>query len=222
VATVAVAPGPGWADVFRSLGTSRVVPGGQTMNPSAQDILAAARRTRAPAVVVLPNNDNVVMTAQHAAGLAASGGAGGPRLVVVPTRTVPQGIAAQLAFNPEAGADANAAAMAAAAAGVRTVEITRATRSVTLQDRVVNQGDVLGLLDGELVAAGPDALAAARQALERAGAGGADLITVYRGAAVAAADADAFVAALRATYPSTEIELVSGGQPHYDYVISAE
>jgi hypothetical protein len=222
VATVAVAPGQGLADVFRSLGVSQVVSGGQTMNPSAQDLLLAAKRTGAPTVIVLPNNGNVIMTARQAASIAAKEAHTEPRLRVVPTRTVPQGIAAQLAFVPDATAEESAAAMEAAAGTVRTVEITRATRAVTIDGITVKAGDALGLLDDKLVAAAADPLAAAMQALAQAGAEQAEVVTIYRGQGVAEAAAKAFVAALHNGFPSAEVELVDGGQPHYDYIISVE
>jgi DAK2 domain fusion protein YloV len=219
LATIAVAPGPGLADVFRSLGSGEVVPGGQTMNPSAHDILQAARRTGAKAVLVLPNNGNVVMAAQQAASLTEESG---QRLLVVPTRTVPQGIAAQVAFDAGATPEANAEAMARAAGTVRTVEVTHATRSVTLDGVAVQAGDLLALLDDEVVAATVDPVAAASQALDRAGAGDAEVITVYRGEAPGEAEAQQFVAALRDRYPRAQVDLVFGGQPHYDYLISVE
>jgi DAK2 domain fusion protein YloV len=219
LATVAVAPGSGLADVFRSLGVSEIVPGGQTMNPSAGELLDAARRTNAAAVVLLPNNGNVVSTAEHAIGIGEDGG---PRVFVVPTRTVPQGIAAQLAFDPEATPDENVAAMGRAAGAVRTVEVTRATRSVTIDDLQVREGDLLGLLDDKVVAAAGTVADAAAQALDRAGAGKAEIITVYRGDAADEAAANDFVDSLRDRYPGAEVELVFGGQPHYDYLISVE
>jgi dihydroxyacetone kinase-like predicted kinase len=212
-------PGEGLAEVFRSLGVAAVVPGGQSMNPSAHEILEAARRTRAQTVIVLPNNANVLSTAEHAARLV---GDAGPRLRVVPTTTVPQGIAAQLAVDPQRTPEPNVAAMAAAAGRVRTVEITRATRAVVLDGVAVRRGDVLALLDGMLAAAAGDPLTAAQQALERAGADTAEVLTVYRGQAVAPQHAAAFVAGLRAAHPAAEIECVAGGQPHYDYIISVE
>jgi hypothetical protein len=222
VATVAVAPGQGLADVFRSLGVSQVVPGGQTMNPSAQDLLVAAKRTGAPMVIVLPNNGNVIMAARQAASIAAKDPQAGPRLLVVPTHTAPQGIAAQLAFLPDAPAEESAAAMEAAAGTVRTVEITRATRAVTIDGIAVKAGDALGLLDDKLVAAAADPLAAAMQALGQAGTELAEVVTIYRGQGVAEAAAEAFVAALHDCFPNAEVELVDGGQPHYDYIISVE
>jgi dihydroxyacetone kinase-like predicted kinase len=189
------------------------------MNPSANDVLEAARRTRAKTVVVLPNNGNVVMTAQQAANVAQDEGL---TLVVVPTKTVPQGIAAQLAFSADGSAEQNAAAMQEAAGAVRTVEVTRAVRSVSLDGVDVKEGDTLGLLDDKVVASGPDCLAVARQAIEQGGGAGAELITVYRGKDVQEAEANAFVERLRGSFPKASIELVTGGQPHYDYLISVE
>ena len=219
LATVAVAPGAGLAEVFRSYGAGEIVAGGQTMNPSAHDLLNAARRTGARAVIVLPNNGNVVMTAQQAAALAEREGR---RLIVVPTRTVVQGIAAQLAYSPEGPPEAAAATMMASAQGVRTVEITRATRTVTLENMAVREGDVLGLLDDRPVAAGGNLEEVARAALEQAGAAQAEVITVYHGQNTSHAQAARFVEQLRGCHPSAEIEVVDGGQPHYDYIISVE
>lgn len=219
VATVAVAPGPGIADIFRSLGAGEIVPGGQTMNPSTNDILEAAGKTGARAVLVLPNNSRILLAAHQAAAVAVERKM---QLLVVPTRTVPQGVAAQMAFSSEATPEANAKAMADAAAGVATVEVTRATRSVTIDDVSVEAGDFLALLDDVVVAATDDPLTAATQALDRGGAERAEIITVYRGDSPAADAAERFASALRERYPRAEIELVLGGQPHYDYLIAVE
>ncbi|MGI8424921.1 MAG: DAK2 domain-containing protein [Chloroflexota bacterium] len=219
IATVAVAPGDGIAAVFRSFGAAEVIAGGQTMNPSANDVLQAAKRTRASTVLVLPNNGNVVMTAQQAARVAAEDGL---TLVVVPTKTVPEGIAALLAFNPEASPDENATAMGDAALGVRTVEVTRAVRTVSLDGVEIKEGDTLGVLDDKVVAAGPDRVKVACAALAQGGASSADLITLFCGAHVTERDATSFADALRSTFPKASVEVVDGGQPHYDYLISIE
>ncbi len=219
LATIAVVPGEGLAEVFRSLGITEVVPGGQTMNPSAQDLLEAARRTAARRVLLLPNNANVVPAAQQAASLAESEGR---QILVVPARTIPQGVAALLAFNSEASAEENQAAMEAAAAAVRTVEITRATRSAAYDGLRVAAGDYLALVDGRLVASAPDVLEAVRRGLAEACAARAELLTFYRGAAVTEDDAAALVAAVQEAYPAAQVEVVAGGQPHYDYIISVE
>jgi dihydroxyacetone kinase-like predicted kinase len=144
------------------------------------------------------------------------------QILVVPTKTVPQGLAAQLAFDAGADPEAIADAMSAAAGGVRTVEITRATRTVTLDGVDVARGDVLGLLDDKVVAAGTNLREVTCKALEGADARDAEVITVYHGVAVPEPEAAAFAAALRDAYPKAEIQLVPGGQPHYDYVISVE
>lgn len=221
MATVAIAPGSGISDVLKSLGAAQIVAGGQTMNPSASDIVAAARRAAARTVVVLPNNGNVVMTAQQASRLCEEHDE--PfRLVVVPSRTVPQGIAAQVAFAPEMGVEENIAAMTAACASVRTVEITRATRSVTLDSVEVKAGDTLGLLDDHLVTSGLDTVQTALETLAQAGAADAEIITLYQGAGLPNADVDVVVNAIRHAYPGVEVEVVLGGQPHYDFIISVE
>jgi dihydroxyacetone kinase-like predicted kinase len=147
---------------------------------------------------------------------------GAPRVLVVPTRTVAQGIAAQLAFDPQSSPEENVAAMTGAAGAVRTVEVTRATRSATIGDLVVGEGDLLGLLDDKVVASSAEPLVAAIRALDLAGADRAELITVYRGGAPDEAEAQGFVAKLQGRYPGAEIQLVYGGQPHYDYMISVE
>jgi DAK2 domain fusion protein YloV len=219
LATVAVVSGEGLAEVFRSLGVTELVRGGQTMNPSAQDLLQAARRTAARQVLLLPNNANVVPAAQQAAALAAGEGR---QLLVVPARTIPQGVAALLAFNPEAGAEENRVAMEAAAAAVRTVEITRATRSAAYDGLQVAAGDYLALVDGRLVASTPDVLEAVRRGLAEACAAHAELLTFYRGAAISEEAAASLAAAVREDYPAAQVEVVAGGQPHYDYIISVE
>jgi DAK2 domain fusion protein YloV len=216
---VAVAPGEGLAEVFRSLGVAAVVPGGQTMNPSTRDLLDIARSTGAGTAILLPNNSRVIWAAEQAVGLGANEGL---RLLVVPTRTVPQGIAAVLAFNPEAPPEQNVAAMQEAAGTVRSVEVTRATRSVTIGSVAIKEGDVVALLDDELVAAGCDVLEVARRALDQAGAAQAEMLTVYYGAEVGDDDAQRFAETLRAAYPKAELEVAPGGQPHYDYIISVE
>jgi dihydroxyacetone kinase-like predicted kinase len=161
------------------------------------------------------------MTAQQAARVAEADGSD-LRLLVAATRTVPQGIAAQLAFNSDASPDENVAAMVEAAAAVRTVEVTRATRNVELDGVAVREGDVLGLLDDVLVAAGSDLIDVSRTALSQAGADAAEIVTLYRGADVPVEDADRFADALRQAFPTATIEIQDGGQPHYDYLISVE
>jgi dihydroxyacetone kinase-like predicted kinase len=215
-AIVVVAPGAGLTRVFESLGVSAVVPGGQTMNPSTQQILKAIEGLKAEKIIVLPNNSNVIMAAQQAATLS------GKEVRVVPTETVPQGIAALLAINYQADLETNAQAMQQAMEQVQTAEITRATRSVRINGLEVEEGAVIGLLNGDLTATGPDIESVVRTMLKQMRAEDAEIITVYYGADVTRQQAEAMSDLIRQEYPDQEVELVEGGQPHYQYIISAE
>jgi dihydroxyacetone kinase-like predicted kinase len=216
IATIAVAPGDGLARVFESLGASLIIPGGQTMNPSTEDFVKAMQSLPCERAILLPNNGNVVMAARQAADLA------GRQAVVVPTKTVPQGIAAMLAFNTQADLDANARSMAAAARNVRTAEITVATRSVEVNGVQVKAGQPIGLLDDALTASGASIDDVVWKMLEQMQAAERELATMYYGAGVSANDANALADAIRARYANLEIEVVEGGQPHYPYIFSLE
>lgn len=222
VAIIAIAPGDGFASVFRGLGASEVVLGGQTMNPSAQEILDAARRAHARTVIVLPNNGNVVLTAKQASSVAAETLGTDRRILVVGSRTVPQGIGAMMAMTFGAEPEAIVSAMTGALKSVRTVEVTRATRDVLLNGVDVRVGDVLGLVDDDVVAAGSDIDDVATRSLELAGAQTAELLTIYRGAGVTDPDALRFAAAVQSRFPGLAVESMTGGQPHYDFIISVE
>ncbi|HKS69342.1 MAG TPA: hypothetical protein VJQ45_02910, partial [Ktedonobacterales bacterium] len=216
IGTVVVAAGDGWVKVFESLNVSRIVPGGQTMNPSTQDLLDAVEACPSQQVIVLPNNGNVVMSARQVQQLTAK------QVHVVPTDTMPQGIAAMLAFNYEADFTTNCQAMDAAYAQVQTAEITLAVRSVQLDGISVTEGDVIGLVNGRLVTAGTDLEAVVRDTLARMQVEGYEIVTVYYGADVTRAEAEAMAQRIKEQYPQQEIEIVEGGQPFYAYIISAE
>ncbi|HEX6799486.1 MAG TPA: DAK2 domain-containing protein [Ktedonobacterales bacterium] len=216
IGTVVVAAGEGWVKVFESLNVSRIVPGGQTMNPSTQDLLDAVEACPSQQVILLPNNGNVVMSARQVEQLTAK------QVHVVPTDTMPQGIAAMLAFNYEADFATNCQAMDAAYAQVQTAEITRAVRSVQLDGISVTEGDVIGLVNGRLVTAGTDLEAVVRDTLARVQVERYEIVTVYYGADVTRAEAEAMAQRIKEQYPQQEIEIVEGGQPFYAYIISAE
>ncbi|HKZ83615.1 MAG TPA: DAK2 domain-containing protein [Anaerolineae bacterium] len=216
IATIAVAPGDGLADVFQSLGASSVVPGGQTMNPSTEDFVKAIQALPCERAILIPNNGNVILAARQAAELA------GRQVAVVPTRTVPQGIAAMLAFNPQAELEANVRAMDASAQHVRTGEVTIATRSVDMNGVKVRAGQPIGLLDDALAAAGETIEAVIDQLLEKMDAAERELVTIYYGASATAEGAQALADAIRERYSHLEVEVVVGGQPHYPYIFSAE
>ncbi|MBK6431339.1 DAK2 domain-containing protein [Candidatus Amarolinea dominans] len=216
IATIVVAPGVGLQQVFQSLGASQVVAGGQTMNPSTQELLAAVEASAAEDVIILPNNSNIVMAAQQASSLAHK------RVHVVPSKTIPQGISALIAFQPADSVANNLAAMTRALAAIDTGEITVAVRSATFDDIRVAAGEVIGLLNDVLTAHGHQVQEVALELLRQMQAETREIITIYHGQPVTAAEATALQAVLRVTYPDQTIELVNGGQPHYHYILSAE
>jgi uncharacterized protein len=214
---IAVAPGRGLADVFRSLGAHVIVSGGQTMNPSTQDLYQAIAKLPTDQVIILPNNGNIVMTAQQAQALATS-----KSVAVVPSKSVPQGISALLALNPHADLARNVHAMTAALGSVQTGEVTIAVQDARFDGIEVHSGDVIGLLNDELTAKGPNSSAVVRTLLEQMDAANREIVTLYYGQPVTAQEADALLAELSGLFPDQEIEIVSGGQPFYHYIISAE
>ncbi|MFN2450812.1 MAG: DAK2 domain-containing protein [Candidatus Dormibacteria bacterium] len=213
---VSVSPGEGFAAILRSLGTDGTVEGGQTMNPSIEDLLRAVQAAAAERVILLPNNGNVILTADQVNGLAD-----GVDVRVVPTRNLPQGISALLAFDPAASLEENCTRMAAAAEAVRAVEVTRAVRDATANGLSIRTGDVIALVDDEITQAGDDE-GAVIEAVLRNLAEPPELVTVYRGAEVGDAQAQSLVGTLQTAHPGVEFELQDGGQLHYPYVLSLE
>ncbi len=214
---VAVAPGEGFARVFESLGACQVVPGGQTMNPSTEDLLQALERVPEPEVILLPNNKNIIPAARQAAALSDK------EVHVVETRTPPQGVSAMFAFNPELGAAENASQMQAMAAQVHTIEVTTAVRDARINGVQVNEDNAIALLDGELCYAGADATQAALQVIDLlAERAEMDVITIYYGQPATEEAAQKLAAILLKRHPDVEVEALSGGQPHYHYIISVE
>jgi len=216
IGIVVVASGQGLARVFESLGASAIVPGGQTMNPSTQEILEAVESLPAEKVLVLPNNSNVIMAAQQAGALSRK------EVVVVPTETIPQGVSAVLAFNYQADLETNAQMMERAAHDVQTAEITTATRDARINGIRVEEGKFIGLLDGELTASGETLEEVVWEMLRQMKAEEQEIITIYYGEGVASTEAERLADEIRASYPDQEVELVNGGQPHYHYILSVE
>jgi DAK2 domain fusion protein YloV len=216
VAVVAVVNGDGLANVFSSLGVSAIVPGGQTMNPSTMDILQAVEAVPSDNVIILPNNKNIVLTASQVQSLT------GKNVKVIPTETVPQGITAMVAFTAEADFTANAEQMIEAIARVRTLEITHATRSTRLDGLEIKEGQAIGLLDGQLYVAADKPDDVIFDLLSRIDISGAGIVSIYYGADTQAADAEIISKRICRQYPSLEIEVINGGQPHYNYLISVE
>ena len=213
---VAVAWGQGIEELFRSLGAGHVVVGGQTMNPSCQELLDAVESLRAETALVLPNNPNIIPTAHQAAGLSST------PLRVVETRNIPQGVAAMLAYNPEMDDAANAAAMQGATASVRAGEVVTAVRDATVDGRAVRAGEVMGTLEGDLVVSGPQRQEVLGALVQHAGAVEGSLITLYWGGDTTEAEADEAALHLQDRCPGVDVELVHGGQPYYHYLVSIE
>jgi DAK2 domain fusion protein YloV len=216
VGTVVVAPGPGLQDVFESLGASVVVSGGQTMNPSTEDLLAAIDRVPCEDVIVLPNNKNIIMAARQAAGLSNKD------VAVVPTITVPQGIGALLALNYQADLQTNARVMEEAGKAIQTAEITSAVRSAQVNGVRVEEGEVIALVNGALTAKGESPSEVSVQALQEMHAADHEIITIYYGETIGRDEAQALTDEIATLFPDQEIELVDGGQPYYHYILSAE
>jgi len=217
VAVVAVAPGRGFRNIFYSLGAGHVIEGGQTMNPSTAQILEAIESLPTDKIVLLPNNKNIHMAAEQAAHAAQ-----GKQVIMVPTRTIPQGVAALLAL--DSGGDLNeiAEAMRESSEMVETGEVTHATRNAKVNGVKVKQGQVIGLHNDVLVIAGDNLEEVTLSLLEKMGAANLELITIYYGEDVSSAEAEAMTATIGEAFPDHEIELRYGGQAHYYYVLSVE
>ena len=202
--------------VFQSLGTTAIVPGGQTMNPSTQDFIQLLDAIPTDRALLLPNNSNVIMAARQAAELSQK------QILVVPTKTIPQGIAAMLTFNDQRDLEANAFAMEAAARHVITGEVTTATRSVEFNGIKVAAGQVIGLLNDELTTAGESVEGTVWALLDQMGVTDLEIVTLYYGNGISAEVAEGLAEAIRQRHTQLEVEVVDGGQPHYDYILSAE
>ena len=215
-AIVAVVAGDGLSDVFTSLGVTVIVPGGQTMNPSTKDLLQAVEQAVSDKAIILPNNKNIVATANQVQSLTEK------KIEVVPTTTIPQGVAALLAFDYEANLESNIQIMTRAMGAVKTIEICRAVRSAKLGDLKIKKKQPIGFLDGDLVSVGESGLDVLNKMLSKLDLGKIEVITIYYGADTKPAEAEQVAGDIRSRYPQLQIEVVRGGQPHYNYIISIE
>ena len=216
MAIIAVVAGDGLAGVFKSLGVTAIVPGGQTMNPSTKDLLQAVEAVGSDKVIILPNNKNVVLAAEQVQSLTKK------RIEVVPTKTVPQGVAALLAFDYEADFETNTEIMKKAKSEVATIEITRALRSTQLGGLSIKKKQAIGFLDGDLVAVGDSTTDVLSEVLARLALDDAEVITIYYGVDTEPAEAEQVSVSLQEQHPHLQIEVVRGGQPHYNYIVSVE
>ena len=218
ITLVAVAPGEGLAQLFRDTAGASIVSGGQTMNPSVAQLINAAEESGGENVILLPNNKNVAITAVQAAERENEG----QTLHVVPTSTVPQGIAAALAFNSQAETEQNLQAMRDAVEAVVSIEVTRSVRDTVLEGKSVAEGDYMGLVEGNLAVVENSAEAALMAALNGVGLEEDHIVTIYWGADTDQATVEAVSEDLETQVPGIQVDLVFGGQPHYPYFAAVE
>jgi DAK2 domain fusion protein YloV len=216
IAIVAVVAGAGFEKVFKGFNVSAIVSGGQTMNPSIEELLEAVENTPSDKVIILPNNSNVILSAQQVVNLSKK------EVYVVPSKTLPQGIAALLAFSFEADFATNTKAMARATQSAQTAEITTAVRTVQIGSVNVREGDFIGVVNGDLAVAGQDMRQVIYDTLQRMHIDNYEIVTLYYGADVTLTEAEQTAKQLKQRYSQLEIEVVNGGQPYYAYIISVE
>lgn len=217
IGIVAVAPGQGFVELFQSLNAGKVITGGQTMNPSTQDLVGAINALPQSEVIVLPNNSNILMASRQAQELVDK------TVRIIPTRTVPQGMIAMLAFNYTQDLDDNVTAMTNALKNVRTLEITTAVRDATVDEKEVRSGQTIGLLDGTLVEAGDERDVVIDAMLGHVDMDEYEVVTIYYGDTIDAGQAEALAERITGRYDHLDtVEVQHGGQPFYDFIISAE
>ena len=217
VGFLAVSVGEGVNEIFRSLGVDYIIEGGQTMNPSTADILDAVDQVNAKTIFILPNNKNIILAANQAAELMTD-----KTLLVIPTKTIPQGITAVINYVPELSVDENEEAMLAEIGNVKTGQVTYAVRDTMIDDKEIKQGDYMGIGDAGILTVGANMEEITLGMVEAMVDDSSELISVYYGADVEEADAEALRDKVEAAYPSCDVELQYGGQPIYYYVISVE
>jgi DAK2 domain fusion protein YloV len=216
IAVVAVSPGKGISRIFASLGVAAIVEGGQTMNPSTEEILHALENLPTDKIIILPNNKNIIMAAQSAASVTVK------KVAVIPAKTVPQGLSAMLRLVGDADFDHIVTEMNDAITEVETGEVTVATRTVEINGVDVKSGEVIALLNGKLVNASPTLEEAVNGLLESAGTDDRERITIFYGANISKNDVNRISDDIRNKYPNHEIEVHEGGQPHYQFIFMIE
>ena len=216
IGVVAVSPGIGISRIFASLGVAAIVQGGQTMNPSTEEILQAFENLPTDKIVILPDNKNIIMAAQSAATMTVK------KVAVIPTKSVPQGLNAMLRMNPEGDFDHVVKDMTSAINEVDSGEITIATRNVEINGVAVHEGEVIAILNGNVVLAVNSVEEACLGLLEKAHTDERERITLFYGEKITKNDVNIIVDRIREVYPSHEIELHEGGQPHYHFIVAIE
>ena len=217
VGFISVSIGEGMNEIFRELGVDYIIEGGQTMNPSTDDMLTAIDNVNADHIFILPNNKNIILAANQAQSLTKD-----KDILVVPTKTVPQGITAVISYMPEADVDSNLEAMKEGIKNVKTGQVTYAVRDTHIDDKEIHEGDIMGIGDQGILSVGQSVEETAKDMLAQMVDDDSELISLYYGQDILAEDAEKFAAAIEEIYPDVDIDLHSGGQPIYYYVISVE
>ena len=217
VGFISVSAGKGLTEIFKELGVDYLIEGGQTMNPSTEDMLNAIERVNAKTIYIFPNNKNIIMAANQARDLTED-----KEIVVIPTKTIPQGVTAMISFVPEKSSEENAEAMMQAVSKVKTGQITYAVRDTRIDDKEIHEGDIIGIGDSGMLAVGTDRMEVAKETVAQMMDDEAEVISIYFGADVEEEEAEELAAAVEEAYPDCDIEVNMGGQPIYYYVISVE
>ena len=217
VGFITVSIGDGMNDIFKELGVDYIIEGGQTMNPSTEDMLTAIDHVNADHIFILPNNKNIILAANQAQSLTED-----KDIIVIPTKTVPQGITAIINYMPEADVDTNIDAMNEGIKAVKTGQVTYAVRDTRIDDKEIHEGDIMGIGDAGILAVGQSVEETTKEMLADLVDEDTELISLYYGQDVLAEDAERFSAEIEELYPDVDVDVHSGGQPIYYYVLSVE
>ena len=217
VGFISVSVGKGMTEIFKELGVDYLIEGGQTMNPSTEDMLNAIARVNAKTIYIFPNNKNIILAANQARDLTED-----KEIVVVPTKTIPQGITAMISYVPEKNSAENTEAMLQAIERVKTGQVTYAVRDTRIDDKEIHEGDIMGIGDHGILAVGKDRLEVTKETVAEMVDDESEVISIYYGADIEEAEAEELAAAIEEEYPDCDVELNAGGQPIYYYVISVE
>ena len=217
VGFISVSIGEGIGEIFKGLGVDYLIEGGQTMNPSTEDMLNAIEQVNADTIYILPNNKNIILAANQAQALTKD-----KQIIVIPTKTVPQGISAIINYAPDKSAEENKEAMTEGLSLIKTGQITYAVRDTHIDDKTIHEGNIMGIGDHSILAVGEEIAAVTKETISLMLDEDSELISVYYGADISEEDAQALGAELEEQYPDCEVEVYSGGQPIYYYVVSVE
>ena len=214
---IAVSAGAGLTDIFQELGVDYLIEGGQTMNPSTEDMLTAIDKVNAKTIYILPNNKNIILAANQARDLTED-----KKIIVIPTKTIPQGVTALISFVPEKTDEENTEEMTDAISRVHTGQITYAVRDTRIEDKEIHEGDIMGIGDKGILAVGSGKENVAVATVDAMMTDDAEVISIYYGSDASEEKAEALAATLEEKYPDCEVEVNNGGQPIYYYIISVE